>query len=86
MVIFGNLLVAVGFYGCFLVLRQNSFASATVEIRRDQRLISSWLYSVVRHPMYAPALVLFSGMPPSFGSYWGLLAIPPAFAGLPAAG
>ncbi|WP_261325011.1 isoprenylcysteine carboxylmethyltransferase family protein [Rhizobium leguminosarum] len=41
MVIFGNLLVAVGFYGCFLVLRQNSFASATVEIRRDQRLISS---------------------------------------------
>ncbi|XKM43913.1 hypothetical protein A4U53_040985 (plasmid) [Rhizobium ruizarguesonis] len=53
MVIFGNLLVAVGFYGCFLVLRQNSFASATVEIRRDQRVISSGLYSVVRHPMYA---------------------------------
>jgi len=81
-VIFGNVLMAAGFYGCFLVLRQNSFASATVEIRRDQRVISSGLYSVVRHPMYAAALVLFVGIPLSLGSYWGLLAIPPAFAGL----
>ncbi|TAY30840.1 isoprenylcysteine carboxylmethyltransferase family protein (plasmid) [Rhizobium ruizarguesonis] len=84
MVIFGNLLVTVGFYGCFLVLRQNSFASATVEIRSDQRVISSGLYSIVRHPMYAAALVLFSGIPLSLGSYWGPLAIPPALAGLAA--
>lgn len=84
MVIFGNLLVAAGFYGCFLALRQNSFASAAVEIQRGQRVISSGLYSIVRHPMYAAALVLFSGMPLSLGSYWGLLAIPPAFGGLAA--
>ncbi|WP_261316493.1 methyltransferase family protein [Rhizobium leguminosarum] len=65
-------------------MRQNSFASATVEIHRDQRVISSGLYRVVRHPMYAAALVLFSGMPLLLGSYWSLLAIPPAFAGLAA--
>ncbi|WP_049732522.1 methyltransferase family protein [Rhizobium ecuadorense] len=81
-VIFGNILVAAGFYGCFLVLRQNNFASATVEIRRDQRVISSGLYSIMRHPMYAAALVLFIGIPLSLGSYWGLLAIPPALGGL----
>ncbi|EJB01680.1 putative protein-S-isoprenylcysteine methyltransferase [Rhizobium leguminosarum bv. trifolii WSM597] len=67
-VIFGNILVAAGFYGCFLVLRQNNFASATVEIRRGQRVISSGLYSIVRHPMYAAALVLFVGIPLSLGS------------------
>ncbi|MBX5192734.1 isoprenylcysteine carboxylmethyltransferase family protein [Rhizobium sp. NZLR3b] len=81
-VMFGNVLVAAGFYGCFLVLRQNRFASATVEIRADQRVVSSGLYGIVRHPMYAAALVLFVGMPLSLGSYWGLLAIPPAFGGL----
>ncbi|MGO7412900.1 isoprenylcysteine carboxylmethyltransferase family protein [Rhizobium ruizarguesonis] len=53
-------------------------------MRSDQRVISSGLYSVVRHPMYAAALVLFSGIPLSLGSYWGLLAFPPAFAGLAA--
>jgi protein-S-isoprenylcysteine O-methyltransferase Ste14 len=83
-VFFGNILLAAGFYGCFLVLRQNSFASATVEIREDQRVVSSGLYGVVRHPMYAAALVLFVGIPLSLGSYWGLLAIPFAIAGLAA--
>ena len=83
-VLFGNFLVAAGFYGCFLVLRQNSFASATVEIRGDQRVISSGLYGVVRHPMYAAALVLFLGVPLALGSYWGLFAIPFAIVGLAA--
>ncbi|WP_348636116.1 methyltransferase family protein [Rhizobium leguminosarum] len=36
----------------------------------------------MRHPMYAAALVLFVGIPLSLGSYWGLLAIPPALGGL----
>lgn len=83
-VLLGNVLVAAGLYGCFVVLRQNSFASATVEIRGDQRVISSGLYGIVRHPMYAAVLVLFLGVPLALGSYWGLLAIPFAIAGLAA--
>ena len=60
-----------------LVFRENSFASATIELAADQRVISSGPYALVRHPMYAAALVIFVGVPLSLGSWWGLLLVPP---------
>ena len=72
--VLGDLSMAVGWLIVFLVFRENSFSSATIEVAPDQKVISTGLYSLVRHPMYAGSLLLFLGIPLSLGSYWGLLA------------
>ncbi|WP_347379602.1 isoprenylcysteine carboxylmethyltransferase family protein [Bradyrhizobium sp. STM 3843] len=74
-VIAGNVLVLLGFAGVFLVFRESSFAAATIEVASDQRVVSSGPYALVRHPMYAAALVMLIGMPVALGSWWGLLLI-----------
>ncbi|MGB0086413.1 MAG: isoprenylcysteine carboxylmethyltransferase family protein [Rhodomicrobiaceae bacterium] len=76
-VIAAELLIAIGYLAVLLVFRENSFASATIELAADQRVISSGPYALVRHPMYAAALVIFVGVPLSLGSWWGLLLVPP---------
>ena len=57
-------IVALGFYFVFLVFRENTFTSATIEVAEQQKVISTGPYRLVRHPMYAGAglLVLFSGV------------------------
>src|SRR5215510_1008801 len=71
----GDLLVVIGFFFIFLVYRENSFTSATIEIAENQRVVSTGPYSVVRHPMYASALLYLFGTPLALGSYYGLLAV-----------
>ena len=66
-------IVALGFYGFFLTFRQNAFAAATVKVESEQRVISTGLYAVVRHPMYASAVPLFLVTPLALGSWWGLV-------------
>ena len=70
----GDILTALAFYIIFLVYKENSFTSATIEIAENQKVISSGPYAIVRHPMYAGGLLLFIGTPLALGSYWGLLA------------
>jgi protein-S-isoprenylcysteine O-methyltransferase Ste14 len=69
----GDLLVALGFYIIFNVFKENTFASATVEMAPQQKVISTGLYAIVRHPMYSGALVMLFGTPLALGSWWGLL-------------
>jgi protein-S-isoprenylcysteine O-methyltransferase Ste14 len=71
----GDAFVALGFLIVFLVYRANSFASATIEIYANQRVISTGPYALVRHPMYVGGLIMFVGGPLSLGSWWGLLPI-----------
>jgi protein-S-isoprenylcysteine O-methyltransferase Ste14 len=75
MVITGDVLTILGFYIIFLVYKENTFASATIEVVGDQKLISTGPYAVVRHPMYAGGLLYLLGTPLALGSYWGLLAL-----------
>jgi protein-S-isoprenylcysteine O-methyltransferase Ste14 len=74
-VIAGDVLVGLGFLVIFFVYKENSFASATIEVYPEQRVITTGLYAVVRHPMYVGGLFLFVGIPLSLGSWWGLLVI-----------
>jgi protein-S-isoprenylcysteine O-methyltransferase Ste14 len=74
-VIAGNILVATGFYFIFLVYKENTFAAATVEIAENQKVISTGPYELLRHPMYASALLYLVGTPLALGSYYGLLAL-----------
>ena len=71
----GDAFVALGFVIIFLVYKENTFASATIELAPEQKVISTGLYKLVRHPMYMGALLVFVGMPLSLGSLWGLFVI-----------
>jgi protein-S-isoprenylcysteine O-methyltransferase Ste14 len=71
----GDALVALAFLTIFFVYKENTFASATIELASEQKVISTGLYKLVRHPMYMGAFLLFVGMPLSLGSLWGLLVI-----------
>ncbi len=68
----GDVLVAAGFLIIFLVYKENTFASATVELYPGHKVISTGLYAFVRHPMYMGSLLLLAGVPVSLGSWSGL--------------
>jgi len=72
-VIAGDALVALGYYFIFLVFRQNTYSSATIELAANQKVIDSGPYSLLRHPMYAGVLLYLLGTPVALGSYWGLV-------------
>ena len=59
-------------------MRANSFAAPVVKIQaeRGHRVITDGPYAIVRHPMYAGALLLIVGMPLLLGSWWGLALAP----------
>ncbi len=70
-----DLLILLGLYIVFLVYRENSFSSATIEVAADQRVISTGPYAIVRHPMYAGSFLYLLATPVALGSWWGLLAV-----------
>jgi protein-S-isoprenylcysteine O-methyltransferase Ste14 len=74
---FGILLVAFGFFVVYLVFRVNTFTAGTIEIAKEQIVVSSGPYAIVRHPMYSGALILLLGTPLTLGSIWGLLLFLP---------
>ena len=45
------------------VIRENAYLSRTIEITKNQKVIDSGLYSLIRHPMYLSAIFLFLSMP-----------------------
>ncbi len=69
----GDILVLLGWFGIYLVFRENSFTSATIEVAADQRVITTGPYAFVRHPMYSGSLVMLIGIPIALGSWWGFL-------------
>jgi protein-S-isoprenylcysteine O-methyltransferase Ste14 len=81
--VFGDVLLLAGWAGIIGVFKANSYAAATVQVTSGQKVISTGPYGLVRHPMYAAALLLLAGIPIALGSWWGLVvlvAILPALA------
>ena len=79
--ILGDLLLLLGWLGILAVFRANSYAAATIQVTSGQTVISIGPYALVRHPMYAAALLMLLGIPIALGSWWGalvLLALIPA--------
>jgi protein-S-isoprenylcysteine O-methyltransferase Ste14 len=74
-VLVGDLLVLTGWFGIFLVFRENSFSAATIEVSEGQRIISTGPYAWIRHPMYAAGLLMLSGIPLALGSGWSVLLV-----------
>jgi protein-S-isoprenylcysteine O-methyltransferase Ste14 len=71
----GDALVLLGFLAVLFVFKENTFSSATIELAPGQKVITTGPYALVRHPMYAGALILLPGIPIALGSWWGLLVI-----------
>ena len=55
------------------VLRENSYLSRTIEVYKDQKVIDTGLYKIVRHPMYSATLILFLSMPLILGSIYSFI-------------
>jgi protein-S-isoprenylcysteine O-methyltransferase Ste14 len=73
--VIGDILVALGFFLVYFVIRENSYAASTIQVAEGQTVISTGPYAVVRHPMYAGALPLLIGTPLALGSWCGLGAL-----------
>jgi protein-S-isoprenylcysteine O-methyltransferase Ste14 len=77
LVIVASILFLTGYAMYAEVMRENAYLSRTVEVQEGQKVISTGLYGVVRHPMYLATLLMFLPIPLILGSFWGL--IPMAF-------
>jgi protein-S-isoprenylcysteine O-methyltransferase Ste14 len=73
----GDVLVAAGLGVVALVIIQNSYASSTVQVQAGQKVVSTGLYGLVRHPMYTGNAIMLTGVPLALGSYWGLAFVVP---------
>ncbi len=60
-VVLGNVLVALGIGLAEVVVIQNNYAAATITVEKDQPVVSTGLYGLVRHPMYVGALIMMVG-------------------------
>jgi len=71
----GALLLILGMAFVFEALRENTFAAPVVKMQKErgQKVISTGMYGVVRHPMYAGAVLLFISTPLLLGSVYGLV-------------
>lgn len=74
-VIIADLLIVASFAIFNRVCQENTFASATIEVAKDQKVISTGLYGLVRHPMYSGAVLLALAMPVALGSFWAMLVV-----------
>ena len=79
-VLTGDALVAMGLLLIFFVFKENTYASAIIEIAAEQKIIDTGPYALVRHPMYTGGLIMLTGVPLALGSWWGLLAFVPSAA------
>lgn len=70
-----NIFVILGFFIVFLVFKENSYTSAIIEVNKDQKVISTGMYAIVRHPMYSGAILMMAFSPIALGSYWALLSV-----------
>lgn len=71
--VLGGVAILVNGVGTWWTFRENAFAAPVVKIQEGQTVIDTGPYRIVRHPMYASALLLFIGLPLLMGSWWGLV-------------
>jgi protein-S-isoprenylcysteine O-methyltransferase Ste14 len=72
-VIIANVMVLIGYFWVFLVFRENSYTSRIIEVEKGQKVITTGPYSIVRHPMYLGASIMYLFTPFALGSWWALI-------------
>jgi protein-S-isoprenylcysteine O-methyltransferase Ste14 len=71
----GGLALALSFYFMFGAFADNTYASPLIKVQpeRHQQVVSTGVYSIVRHPMYLGGILLNLGTPLLLGSAYGLI-------------
>lgn len=71
----GTVLMSAGSYVLFAALKENTFAAPVVKMQKErgQQVVSTGPYSLVRHPLYAGATLLFLGGPLLLSSRVGIV-------------
>ena len=65
-------------YGMYAeVMRENEWLSRSIEVMEGQKVVSTGLYGIVRHPMYTATILMFLAMPLLMGSWWAFLVMVP---------
>ena len=54
-------------------MKENSYASRIIEVEKEQEIISTGPYAIVRHPMYLGQVLLLLLTPLALGSYWAII-------------
>ena len=74
----GFVLLCLGLWLSWQVLKENSFAAPVVKLQKERghKVVSTGPYAYVRHPMYASVILFAAGVPLLLGSWWGLLVSP----------
>jgi len=73
--IIADIFAAIGFLIVFFVFKENSYTSSIIEIGKEQKVISTGPYGMIRHPMYSGAFLMLLFTPFALGSVWGLLPV-----------
>ena len=55
------------------VLRENEFLFRTIKVKKNQKVVDTGLYKIVRHPMYSSTIILFLTIPLILGSIYSFI-------------
>jgi len=66
--------IALSFWICYRVFRENTFLAPVVRIQKERghKVISTGPYSIVRHPIYSAALIMLPSTALMLGSWYGV--------------
>lgn len=73
LVITASVFIFLSYTIIFLTMRENSYLGRTIEVDKDQQVISSGPYAIVRHPFYSGTILMFLATPLALGSWWALI-------------
>ena len=76
-VIVASVILLVSYVLYAEVMRENVYLSRTIEVQKGQKVVSTGLYGIVRHPMYAVTIWLFLAIPLVLGSWISFLCFLP---------
>ena len=72
-VIIGSIIFLISYILYGEVLRENEYLSRTIKVEKNQKLIDTGFYSIIRHPMYSITIFLFLSMPLVLNSIYTFL-------------
>lgn len=73
LIIVSDVMVLGSYLWVVNVFRTNRYASRVVEVEKEQKVISTGPYALVRHPMYTGVAIMYLFSPLALGSYWSVI-------------
>ncbi len=72
-IIISSILFIISYILYAEVLRENTYLLRTIEVEKDQKVVDTGLYGIVRHPMYAITIILFLTIPLILNSIYSFI-------------